>query len=300
MSARIVFAGSPAVATHYLRALSESEFDIVGVISREDAPVGRKRVMTPTPVSQVSADLGIPVITANSLVDVSIPECDLGVVVAYGGMVPDRLLTQPRLGWINVHFSELPAYRGAAPLQRALWDGRESTGVSIFRLVRELDAGPLYFSRPVPFLPSENATDALDRVARETTSDLVETVRTILVGKAEAHPQGNNVSFAPKFSRDECRVNWSLASDVIATRIRAVTAEPGAFTTWEGQPFGIVTAAPSREGALAGGEVSESNGRILVGCGDGSLELVRVKPPGKSVMTAGDWWRGVRGSVRFE
>ena len=300
MNTRIVFAGSPQVSVHYLTALITSEFDVVSVITREDSPQGRKRVVAPTPVAMAAVDLGIPVIKANTLRDVEIPPADLGIVVAYGGLVPERLLDAPTHGWVNVHFSVLPEYRGAAPVQRALWDGRADTGITIFRLVRELDAGPIYFARSIPFDPHETASEALDRVAQNTTDDLVATARLVVADALQPHDQEGEPSMAPKLSREDGRIDWTLPAVSIATRVRAVTSEPGAFTTLGGEPFGIVRVATDPSESVGVGRVVMSNDRVVTGTGDGNVELIDVKPAGKAVMAATDWWRGVRDTVTFE
>lgn len=298
---RIVFAGSPAVAVPYLRALHSSGIEIATVITRTDSPVGRKRVMTQTPVAAEAELLGLPVIKANSLRDVDIPDVDLGVVVAYGGLVPPRLLERPNSGWVNVHFSVLPAYRGAAPLQRAMWDGQPATGVTIFRLVEELDAGPILFVREVPFVPTENASDALARVAETTADELVATVRLMESNALVEREQEGTPTLAPKLRREDGRIDWSLDAQIIAQRIRAVTREPGAFTTMNGEPFGISsvteTAKPTTRHP---GTVEINADGVFVATGDSLLSLREVTPPGKHSMSASDWARGLRADVTFE
>ncbi len=299
MSMRVVFAGSPEVAVPYLRALHDSAITVAAVISREDSPVGRKRVVTPTAVAQEAARLGLATIKANSPRDIQIPDVDLGIVVAYGGMIPDRLLTLPTHGWINVHFSVLPAYRGSAPLQRALWDGRESTGISIFRLVAELDAGPVFVSRVIAFEADETASDALTRIANDTTADLVAVVHQILAGTLSPHPQVGDVSFAPRFERADGRINWSEPSAVIHHKIRAVTREPGAFTTVADVPFGILRVRAGDGSIRPPGHVNVTASGVFVGTGDSTLELLDVQPPGKPAMAAADWGRGLRTLIVF-
>lgn len=298
MSTRIVFAGSPDVAVPYLRALSD-RFDIAAVITRTDAPAGRKRVVTPTAVALEAKARGLPVITANSLRDTEIPDVDLGIVVAYGGMIPDNLLARPTCGWINVHFSVLPKYRGAAPLQRAMWDGRAATGISIFQLVTELDAGPVFASREIAFDVNESASEALARVAHDTTTDLVDVAERIVTGSIVALPQSGSVSFAPRFVRDDGRIDWSDSSDVILRKIRAVTREPGAFATVAGETFGILRARPGDGSVIPAGQVVVASTDVFVGTGDSAIELLVVQPPGKTAMSAADWGRGLRGPVTF-
>ena len=296
---RVVFAGSPDVAVPYLRALNAHGFTIAAVITREDSPVGRKRVMSPTAVAREAELLGLPIIKANSLRDIEIPDVELGIVVAYGGMVPDRLLGSPTFGWINVHFSVLPEYRGAAPLQRALWDGRDNAGISIFELVAELDAGPVFFSREIPFLSDESASEALARIAHDTTDDLVTVARQVGERVISSHSQTGRVSYAARFVRDDGRINWSEPSDVIRRKIRAVTAEPGAFSLLGGQSFGVLRARAGDGTVIPAGEVSVTSSGVFVGTGDVSVELLTVQPPGKPAMSAADWGRGLRATVTF-
>jgi methionyl-tRNA formyltransferase len=299
MSMRVVFAGSPEVAVPYLRTFHDTGITVAAVISREDSPVGRKRVVTPTAVAREAERLDLTTIKANSLRDIEIPDVDLGIVVAYGGMIPDRLLTRPTHGWINVHFSILPAYRGAAPLQRALWDGRENTGVTIFQLVTELDAGPVFVSREISFEAEETAWDALTRIANDTTADLVAVAHQIHAGTASPQPQGGRASFAPRFVREDGRVNWSEPSAVIRHKIRAVTREPGAFTTVAGDPFGIIRAKAGDGSILSHGQVNVTLSGVFVGTGDSTIELIEVQPPGKPAMAAADWGRGLRTPIVF-
>jgi methionyl-tRNA formyltransferase len=299
MSTRIIFAGSPAVAVPYLRALCERGLDIAAVVTRVDSPVGRKRVVTPTAVALEAERLNLPTIKTNSLRETEIPDADLGIIVAYGGMIPDRLLNRPVHGWINVHFSLLPAYRGAAPLQRAMWDGLDSTGITIFTVVSELDAGPVFYSREIPFAAEESASEALARIALETSKDLVTVADQILSQTITSHSQSGGVSFAPRFVREDGRINWSEPSSVIRRKIRAVTVEPGAFTTVETESFGILRAGTGDDSELPAGEVNVTPSGVFVGTGDVTLELLVVQPPGKPAMAASDWGRGLRAPVVF-
>jgi methionyl-tRNA formyltransferase len=283
----------------YLEALVNSGFDVVAAISRTPSPHGRRRVLTPTPVAQAAASLGVPVIETNSLRDAALPDCDVAVVVAYGALVPSDLLEHPALGWVNVHFSLLPAYRGAAPLQRSMWNGDRIGGITIFRLVPELDAGPVLFQRAIEYRDDESASEALRRFAHDTTDELVGTLRLLESKAIQPLDQIGEVTFAPKFVREDGRIDWSLPADTIATRIRAVTNEPGAFTLDGDTSFGVLEARAVDVESGEPGSVSEHDGRILVGTGAGSLELVTVKPAGKSAMSARDWFRGRRGTVSF-
>jgi methionyl-tRNA formyltransferase len=297
MSTSIVFAGSPVVAVPYLRALHGAGFDIRAVITRNDSRQGRKGVLTSTAVATVAEELGLSVVKTNSLRDVDLPEVEIGVVVAYGGLVPPRLLAEPAHGWVNVHFSVLPKYRGAAPVQRALWDGEPTSGISIFRLVEDLDAGPVYVSRSIPFEDDETASDALERFADSTTDDLVQTLRLIATDAVTPTLQIGEPSFAPKFSRDDGRIDWSLGATTVIQRIRAVTREPGAHTYVNGESIAILRVVSDIGPQLPLGEVVVIDGQVFVGTVDASVGLLEVKPAGKKAMPAMDWLRGQRTSV---
>lgn len=297
--AKIVFAGSPAVAVPSLRALA-AEHDVVLVITREDSPVGRRREITPTPVAVAAGELGLPVLKANSLRDVALPDSDFGVVVAYGGLVPDRLLDVPSHGWLNAHFSLLPRLRGAAPVQRGLWNGDSETGITVFRLVTELDAGPIIVQVSDSFLPHETSDTALKRLAGSAPSALSSAIHLLIEGSIQPFDQVGEPTFAPKFSKEEARIDWSLPTTTVDHRIRALTSEPGAFTELDGERVVIVQAVPGTHSGLRIGEIAVVNKKVVVGTADGSLELLRLKPAGKNEMAAGDWARGLRGDPVFE
>ncbi len=292
-----MFAGSPVVAVPYLRALHGAGFDIRAVVTRNDSRQGRKGVLTSTAVAAVAEELGLSVVKTSSLRDVDLPEVEIGVVVAYGGLVPPRLLAEPAHGWVNVHFSVLPKYRGAAPVQRALWDGEPTSGISIFRLVEDLDAGPVYVSRSIPFEDDETASDALERFADSTTDDLVQTLRLIATDAVTPTLQIGEPSFAPKFSRDDGRIDWSLGATTVIQRIRAVTREPGAHTYVNGESIAILRVVSDIGPQLPLGEVVVIDGQVFVGTVDASVGLLEVKPAGKKAMPAMDWLRGQRTSV---
>lgn len=296
---RLVFAGTPAVAVPTLRALA-AHHEIVGVVTRPDAPLGRKRVLTPSPVAAVADELGLPVIKAARLDDdatarITALEADLGVIVAYGGIVREPLLSAPAHGWINLHFSLLPAWRGAAPVQRALIAGDAQLGVSVFQLVPALDAGDVYAMRTVG-IPSDATADAALAILADDGAGLtVDVVAGIADGSAVAVPQQGEASLAPKLTFEDGSLDWSQPLSAVFSRYRGVTPEPGAHTTVDGARLKILSAAPSAEGtALAPGEIHGTKAAVLIGTADGALEVTRVQPAGKGAMNAADWWRGLR------
>jgi len=296
---RIVFAGSPAVAVPSLDALLASRHEVVAVVTREDSPVGRRgSVLAPTPVASRAAEAGIPVIRTNRL-DAAATERilaagpDLGVVVAYGALVREPLLSGPRLGWINLHFSLLPRWRGAAPVQHAILAGDRETGVSVFRLVPELDAGPVYARATEPIGRFQTAGALLDRLAALGAGVLVGVVDALADGTAVAEAQRGEPTFAGRLAWTDGLLDWTRPAAEIDRRIRAVTPEPGAATTLDGQRFKVLEAVPAHDTLpLPPGRVDMYDRRVLVGTGDGLIELLRVTPFGRSRMDAAAWFRG--------
>lgn len=294
---RLVFAGSPAAAVPSLAALLDGPHEVVAVVTREDAPLGRKRVLTPTPVARLAAERGVEVIAANRLAPVAeriaTLEPDLGVVVAYGGLIREPLLSAPEHGWINLHFSLLPRWRGAAPVQHAVMAGDEETGAAVFRLVEELDAGPVFATRHRPIGRVESAGHLLDALAVDGAGLLAEVVDGIAAGSLRPVPQSGEVTLAPKLSIDDARVDWAAPADRVAARIRGVTPEPGAWALLGGERFKVHEVAIAHGAPpLAPGALAERRGAVLAGTATDPLELVVVQPPGKRAMPAADWWRG--------
>lgn len=297
---RLVFAGTPDAAVPTLRRLATSH-EIAAVITRPDAPFGRRRVLRPSPVAQSAAELGLPVIKAAGLDDgvtaqVSALRVELGVIVAYGGLVREPLLSAPSAGWINLHFSLLPAWRGAAPVQRALIAGDRVLGASVFQLVAELDAGDVFAMREVDVPETATASAALETIARDGAELTADVVTAIADGSARAVAQQGQPSFAAKLSHGDGLIDWSMPLDVVFARFRGVTPEPGAHTTVGGQPLKILEAVPATDAEpLAPGRIRGTKAALQIGTGSGALSVTRVQPAGKGAMNAVDWWRGQRG-----
>ena len=296
---KIVFAGTPEVAVPSLTALAGTDHEIVTVITRADAPLGRKRTLTPSPVALAAAERGYPVLKTNRL-DAEATETiralqpDLGVIVAYGGIVREPLLSVPRLGWINLHFSLLPRWRGASPVQRAVIAGDELTGAAVFQLVPELDAGDVFgsFSRPLGVHSTSGIL--LDELSHSGAELLLRVVGGLAAGTAVAVPQTGEVTLAPKLTRDDARIDFDQPVASVYSRIRGVTPEPGAFTTVNGAVLKLLEVAPSvDEPNLPAGTILQREKTVLVGTLTEPLVLLRVQPAGKTAMTANDWWRGV-------
>ncbi|MFB8147112.1 methionyl-tRNA formyltransferase [Microbacterium sp. NPDC056003] len=298
---RLVFAGTPEPAVPALRRLAASDHDIAAVITRRDAPLGRKRVLTPSPVAAAAEELGLHPLRADRL-DAEVTERitalrpDLGVIVAYGGLVREPLLSTPVHGWINLHFSLLPRWRGASPVQHALIAGDAQTGASVFQLVPELDAGDVFAERSHPIAEGATAGDLLASLAETGADLLAEVVDAIAAGTAVARPQTGESTYAPKLGDADGVVRWTDAADAVLGRIRGVTPEPGAHTTVDAARLKIhaARAAGSDVPSLEPGRIALHDKAVLVGTGTSPIVLETVQPAGKGAMRAADWWRGLR------
>jgi len=305
---RVLFAGTPAVAVPSLNALVEAGFDVVAVLTRPDAPIGRKRVLTPSPVAARATELGIEVIhaariDAETTARISAVSPDVAAIVAYGGLVPAAALGIPPHGWINLHFSLLPAWRGAAPVQRAVMAGDDVTGAVTFQLEEGLDTGPVFGTLTETVGPEDTAGELLERLSHSGAVLLAQTLSAIDAGKAAAVPQSGEVSLAPKLTLDDGRLDWEHPALALGRQARGVTPEPGAWTVMDGQRIKLapVRLRPDVSG-LAPGSVSLQGKSVLVGTGSHAVELTRIQPAGKKMMAAADWARGMASleSVVFE
>lgn len=305
---RIVFAGSPAAAVPSLEALARTH-EVAAVVTRAASPQGRKRILTPTPVADAAATLGIPVIEANRLdaeatAAITALEPELAVVVAYGGLVREPLLSAPPHGWINLHFSLLPDYRGAAPVQRALIDGRGVTGVSVFRLVAELDAGPVVRMRETAVPEGATAGALLAELAELGALELVAAVDAIEAGTAAFEPQVGAPTFAPKLTLADGAIDLAATAPAVLSRWRGVTPEPGAHATvldarGEGERVKLLALARSGAEPIPPGEARLAGRAAIVGTGSAPLELLEVQPAGRRPMAGADWLRGRGGTATF-
>ncbi|WP_130013835.1 methionyl-tRNA formyltransferase [Serinicoccus sediminis] len=303
---RVVFAGTPAAAVPSLRAVLASRHQVAGVLTRPDARAGRGRGMRPSPVREVAQEAGIPVVTPRSLRD---PEAvqqvhdwapDACPVVAYGLLVPPELLTLPEHGWVNLHFSLLPAWRGAAPVQHALRAGDDVTGAVTFRLEEGLDTGPVLGRLTETVRPRDTAGELLERLAQAGARLLVSTLDALEEGAVQPVPQpAEGVSLAPKIDVDDARVPWRLPAFAVDRLVRACTPDPGAWTTLGADrvKLGPVTPADdagAEDPALQPGQISVGRRAVLVGTGSSPVRLGEVQAPGKRAMPATDWARGAR------
>ncbi|TDC37057.1 methionyl-tRNA formyltransferase [Micromonospora sp. 15K316] len=299
---RVIFAGTPAVAVPSLAAVAASRHELVAVVTRPDAPAGRGRGVSRSAVGAWADEHGIEVLTParprepeflDRLRDLA-PECV--PVVAYGALVPPAALEIPRHGWVNLHFSLLPAWRGAAPVQHAVLHGDELTGASVFQLEEGLDTGPVYGTLTDEIRPTDTSGDLLERLAESGAGLLVAVLDAIADGTARAQPQpADGVSLAPKVTVDDARVRWTDPAFAVDRRIRACTPSPGPWSTFRGERIKLGPVAPVSDGpGLKPGELLVEKSRVLVGTATTPIRLGEVRAAGKRAMPATDWARGAR------
>ncbi|MFG2009289.1 methionyl-tRNA formyltransferase [Micromonospora sp. NPDC048868] len=299
---RVIFAGTPAVAVPALAAVAASRHELVAVVTRPDAPAGRGRGLARSPVGAWADEHGIEVLTParprepefqDRLRELA-PDCV--PVVAYGALVPPAALEIPGHGWINLHFSLLPAWRGAAPVQHAVLHGDELTGASVFQLEEGLDTGPVYGTLTDEIRPADTSGDLLERLAHSGAGLLVAVLDAIEDGTARAEPQpADGVSLAPKLTVEDARVRWSDPAFAVDRRIRACTPAPGPWTTFRGERVKLGPVTPVPDGPeLKPGELLVEKSRVLAGTATTPVRLGEVRAAGKRAMPATDWARGVR------
>ncbi|MBP3222752.1 MAG: methionyl-tRNA formyltransferase [Actinomycetaceae bacterium] len=311
---RIIFAGTPDVALPSLRRLYEDGHDVCGVLTRAPARVGRKKTLSPSPVHKEAEELGIPVFTPHTLKDDKIQtdirelQPDAIAVVAYGLLVPPALLDVPPHGWLNLHFSLLPSWRGAAPVQHAIAAGDDITGACVFRLEKGLDTGPIIGTMTTPINPDDTSGTLLSSLSVSGAELLSRCFTLLEKGEGKFCPQEGDVSYAPSITTNDARIDWFLPSFAIERHIRAHTPSPSAWTTYDGQrvkiePVLVHDSIPEKHDIhLLPGHIMATNKHVYVGTGNGIIELQHVIPAGKKRMLATDWARGARltSSASFE
>jgi methionyl-tRNA formyltransferase len=298
---RVLFWGTPEFAAPPLRALIGEGFDVVGVVTQQDKPQGRARAMIPSPVKQIALEERIPVFQPVTTKDLEFLEMievmkpDISVVVAYGRILSSRLIALPKLGTFNIHASLLPLLRGAAPIQAAIRQGFTQTGVTIMRLVPELDAGPIILTSSIPILDDETYGELQMRLSELGALTLIEALSLVSVGAAKETPQDESLAtYTPKITRQDALVSWAGGVDDVSRTIRAYDPKPGAFTTLNG--LDVKLFGPRRmsgeDSAASPGRVVDVREGIIVSCGDGLLCVQDVQPAGRSRMPSADWARG--------
>lgn len=305
---RLVFAGTPAAALPALDAIADSNHELLAVITRPDARRGRGRHTETSPVAQRAAEIGVEILRPERPGDPDFLEAlaalapDVCPVVAYGALIPRAAREIPVHGWINLHFSLLPAWRGAAPVQRAIMAGDDVTGASAFRLEQGLDTGPVYGVLTEPIGPRDTAGDLLDRLSTAGARLLVDTLDGIETGSLEPRAQpADGISLAPRLSTEDAHVDWRLPAEIIDRRIRGCTPAPGAWTLLNNERLGLGPVRPGPTTAemsapLGPGELSIGKHSVLVGTASAPVELGEVRAAGRRPMPAPDWARGARPS----
>ena len=307
---RLVFAGTPVTAVPSLDALLKSRHEVVGVITRPDAKSGRGLKVEQSPIAQGAVEAGIEILQPARLADGEFlsrlrqiaPDCC--PVTAYGAIIPQVALDIPARGWVNLHFSILPAWRGAAPVQHAILHGDDVTGATTFQIVRALDAGPVYGVLTEAIRPADTAGDLLERLSTAGADLLVATLDGIEAGEVEAREQpAEGISLAPKITSADGQVDWHNPAVAIDRLIRACTPDPGAWTRLDGVRVKLwpVAVAGNQSGQaaedggrpVAPGELRVERDRVLAGSGTSPVELGEVQADGKRRMRAADWVRGL-------
>ena len=302
---RLVFAGTPEPAAAALDRLIASDHEVVAVLTRPDARRGRGRTLHPSPVKALALEHGIEVLTPESLTrDAAIRDQlvslapDAIPVVAYGNLIPADMLDIPRHGWVNLHFSLLPQWRGAAPVQAAIANGDAITGATTFRINEGLDTGDVLATLETEIGQTETSGELLERLAYSGGDLLVETMDVLAAGTATPTPQPEEGTYAHKIHPSDARVDWTQPGAVIDRTIRAHTPAPGAWTMRGGERFKLGPVVPTGGGSLAPGSVQFGKNEVLVGTADGDARLGMIQPPGKKMMNAADWARGLAAEAK--
>ena len=297
---RVVFWGTPDFAAPSLRALLGEGFDVVAVVTQPDKPQGRSREIIPSPIKQIALDEDLEILQPKNARDVELLNAleklkpDVSAVVAYGHILPQKIIDVPRLGTLNVHASLLPQLRGAAPIQAAILEGFTETGVTVMRVIQQLDAGPMILQSATPIVDDETYGELQNRLSELGALTLVEALTLFsLPGKVVERPQDESrATFAPKITRDSARIDWRNSALGIARQIRAFDPKPGAHTRTSRGDLKLF--GPRVMDGIKGkpGEVLKTKAELIVACGLDAVCISEVQPSGKSRMAAHDWTRG--------
>ena len=292
---RIGVAATPDVAIPTLNWLLQSDHEIALIITQPDRPAGRGQILQQTAVAEWAHNHQIPVVKPESSQELvgKVEDFDLVLTIGYGVLLPESILSLPKNGFLNLHFSLLPAYRGAAPAQRALHNGEVITGVTVFQLDEGMDTGPIFAQESIAINPSWRSFELLNELANLGPDVVKRSFEMIESGKSSSEQVGNS-SNAPKISKAEGKIDFTQDSTLIANAIRAFTYEPGAWTLWKGESFKICATGVSNTSPGIPGQILVRDKSVFVSTGSGAIELLRVIPAGKKEMDAIDWARGAR------
>ncbi len=292
---RIGVAATPDVAIPTLNWLLQSDHDIALIITQPDRPSGRGQILQQTAVAEWAHSHQIPVVKPESSQELvgKVEDLDLVLTIGYGVLLPESILSLPKNGFLNLHFSLLPAYRGAAPAQRALHNGEVVTGVTVFQLDKGMDTGPIFAQKSITIDPSWRSFELLNELA-SLGPDVVKRAFEMIESGMSSSEQAGNSTNAPKISKAEAKIDFTQDSTLIANAIRAFTYEPGAWTLWKGESFKICATGVSNTSSGTPGQILVIDKSVFVSTGSGAIELLRVIPAGKKEMDAIDWARGAR------
>ena len=292
---RIGVAATPDVAIPTLNWLLQSDHEIALIITQPDRPSGRGQILQQTTVAEWAHNHQIPVLKPESSQELvgKVEDLDLVLTIGYGVLIPESILSLPKKGFLNLHFSLLPAYRGAAPAQRALHNGEVTTGVTVFQLDKGMDTGPIFAQESIAINPSWRSFELLNELANLGPDVVKRSFEMIESGKSSSVQVGNSTK-APKISKAEAKIDFTRDSTLIANAIRAFTYEPGAWTLWKGESFKICATGVSNTSSGTPGQILVIDKSVFVSTGSGAIELLRVIPAGKKEMDAIDWARGAR------
>ncbi|WP_296665890.1 methionyl-tRNA formyltransferase [Demequina sp.] len=300
---RLIFAGTPEIAVPTLAALEDAGHEVVAVLTQPDAAGRRGSTLHPSPVKAFALERGLEVMAPQKASDpefiatIRALDADAAAVVAYGQILRPALLEAVRLAWVNLHFSVLPTWRGAAPVQRAIMAGDEITGASTFVIEEGLDTGPIIGTLTERIRVSDTAGTLLERLARLGAPLMVDSLAALGSGAASPIPQSEDgVSYADKLTREDAYVRWELAAHMVDRRIRGCTPAPGAWTTLpDGSVAKLGPVSPrAQRASTVPGQLREEGGEVLVGTGSDPVALSTIAPAGRKPMDAGAWWRGAR------
>ena len=294
---RILFAGTPDVGIPTLEWIDSSAHDLVGILTRPAAAQGRSSALIDSPAAQFAMNKSINLYT--SLEDLTskdlLSSIDLVVVIAYGALIPKDILEIPKHGWINVHFSLLPKYRGAAPVQRAIWSGESNSGISIFQLDSGMDTGPIYLQKTVSIGEVLSSGECLEMMSNLVPDMLAETLMKIQNLETPT-PQDNSIStLAPKINKLESRINWSASATSIRNMVRALNPSPRAKSTFrDNEVFFYEVKVSDVKSEKKSGSITYENQRLFAATNDFELEIVKIQSSGKNMMSGAEWFRGIQ------
>ena len=294
---RVVVAATAEVAIPTLEWLKNSDHDLLRVVTTPDSRVGRGKLLAESAISRWADLNSIVKLKPNTKEEMhrAFENADLVIAIAYGRILAEDVLSIPKFGFVNLHFSLLPSYRGAAPVQRAIQNGETTSGITIFKIDANLDTGPIYFQEKYEILPNATTSDALKDLSEIGAKAFPRVLADIEKGIPPVPQSSDSVSLAPKISKEEARINWNTSAKIISNSVRAFSPAPGSWTTYQGVNLKIGEVGSTATSiSLKPGEIHIDGKKLFVGTFDIPIELLRVTPAGKKEMATADWLNGAR------